>query len=115
VNSGHNPPFILRDNGNISYLKVGGMPLGFFEDLEYKEFSDKLNNEDLLILFTDGFEEAESPNNEFLGKENFINICKSYKKIPVKELIENIFNDVKVFTNNKIEDDWTAVGLRYVK
>ncbi len=115
VNSGHNPPFIIRDNDKISYLKVGGMPLGFFEDLEYKEFNDKLNNNDLLILFTDGFEEAESPDKEFLGKENFISICKNYKTLKVKNLIDNIFEDVKVFTNNKIEDDWTAVGLRYVK
>jgi len=115
VNSGHNPPFILRANNEISYLKVGGMPLGFFEDLEYQEFKDKLDSGDLLILFTDGFEEAESPDKEFLGKENFISICKNYRTIKVKNLIENIFEDVKDFTNNKIEDDWTAVGLRYVK
>ncbi len=115
VNSGHNPPFIIRNNNEISYLKVGGMPLGFFEDLKYKEFNDKLNTNDLLILFTDGFEEAENSVKGFLGKENFINICKNYKNLKTKEIIDNIFDDVKVFTNNKIEDDWTAVGLKYVK
>jgi len=115
VNSGHNPPFILRENGDVDYLKVGGMPLGFFEGLGYNEFKTKLNNDDLLILYTDGFEESENDNKEFLGKENFIALCQKYKSLDVKKIIDNIFDDVLEFTNNKIEDDWTAVGVKYVK
>jgi len=115
VNSGHNPPFILRRDGSVDYLKVGGMPLGFFEDLDYKEFKTNLKNNDLLILYTDGFEESENSNKEFLGKEKFVKLCKSYESLSAKDIIDNIFRDVLKFTDNKIEDDWTAVGVKYVE
>ncbi len=115
VNSGHTPPFIIRKNNEISYLKPGGMPLGFFKDLEYKESQEQLNKDDVLILFTDGFEEAESTNEGFLGKKGLINICKKYKNEETKEIIENLFKELMFFTNDYIIDDLTAVGLKYVK
>jgi len=62
-----------------------------------------------------GKEESENDKKEFLGKEKFVELCEGYKHLKVKDIINNIFNDVMTFTNNKIEDDWTAVGVKYVK
>lgn len=37
VNAGHNPPMVIRRDGSIAYLEVGGAPVGIFSDWTYEE------------------------------------------------------------------------------
>lgn len=114
INAGHNPPFIIKQNGETEKLEISGMPLGFFENNEYDLFKTKLNNGDYIVLYTDGFEESQNEIGNFFGFDNIIKTLKDYNSENIKDNIEELFNKIKAFSNN-IQDDLTAVGVKYVE
>lgn len=115
VNAGHNPPLCLLKDGTTRPFKVSGTPLGFFEHMEYQVFESKLNPGDFLFLYTDGLEEAESPRGIFFGKERLKELLELMQGEPVEQIIENVFQQVILFSGHQIQDDLTAMGLYYVE
>jgi hypothetical protein len=64
-NAGHNPPMLLRRDGNTK-LSAGGLPLGILDKVVYAEGSQSLEPGDLLLLYTDGaIEAANAVSEEF--------------------------------------------------
>ncbi len=61
TNAGHNPPLLLRADGRLEELKVGGLLIGMLEGQAYRQEVVTLEPGDLLVLFTDGITEAEGP------------------------------------------------------
>jgi hypothetical protein len=57
-NAGHNPPLLVRADGRIEKLEVGGCVLGLFEGASYDEARVALGPGDMVILFSDGLPEA---------------------------------------------------------
>ncbi|MBN2694849.1 SpoIIE family protein phosphatase [bacterium] len=113
-NAGHNSPLLLRKNYSLEELPATGVPLGFFEDSEYEERSLVLDKGDLLFLFTDGLEETIDKNGVFFGKDRLIRVLKQKKNLSMESLVEEILNDVVIFSGNQLEDDLTAIALSYV-
>jgi len=70
-NAGHYPPIVLR-KGDILELNGGDLLLGVFEEYPYREFKFTLEDDDILILYTDGVIEAENENGEFLVRIGFL-------------------------------------------
>jgi sigma-B regulation protein RsbU (phosphoserine phosphatase) len=66
-NAGHNPPLLLRADGRAQYLLEGGVALGVLPDARYEERPLALAPGDVLVLYTDGISEAESPAGEQFG------------------------------------------------
>jgi phosphoserine phosphatase RsbU/P len=67
-NAGHNPPILLRADGRIEYLHEGGVALGVLGEARYEERPIALRSGDVLVLYTDGVTEAESPGGEQFGQ-----------------------------------------------
>ncbi|MBV8807251.1 MAG: fused response regulator/phosphatase [Acidobacteriaceae bacterium] len=59
VNCGHPPPVLIRSEGRPESLEPTATVLGAFKRSEFVEESIRLNPGDRLVLFTDGFSEAE--------------------------------------------------------
>src|ERR1043166_1267424 len=57
-NGGHNPPFLVRANGDVERLTDGGMVLGVMDQSTYEQGAVTLRRGDRLVLFTDGINEA---------------------------------------------------------
>jgi len=64
TNAGHNPPLLVRAGTDPSPLDRGGPVLGVLPNSEYKSDTIALRQGDVLVLFTDGVVEAESPTGE---------------------------------------------------
>ena len=70
VNAGHNRPFVRRANGEVEKIVgKGGRFLGMFEDAAYRVHSFKLDQGDLLYLYTDGVTEAMNAKGEQFGEQ----------------------------------------------
>lgn len=69
VNAGHCPVLIRRRDGRIEQINSSGLPLGILERATYREEGGRLEEGDLLVLFTDGLTEAESATGEEFGVE----------------------------------------------
>ena len=69
VNAGHMPPIVRRADGVVEEIGAGvtGMPLMIDTRAEYASHTDRLGPGDVMVMFTDGINEAMSPNGELYG------------------------------------------------
>lgn len=69
VNAGHNPPYVIRTNGQVEKIpSTGDMALAVMPGLSYQQRSLCLEPGDALYLFTDGVTEATNPQGEWFGE-----------------------------------------------
>ncbi|UCC79532.1 MAG: SpoIIE family protein phosphatase [Candidatus Zixiibacteriota bacterium] len=113
VNAGHNPPIIIRDNGEVEYLEASGIPIGTLNLAVWEEATLKLNINDLLLVFSDGIPEAEDRHGEQFGDERLEKLALRNPGQSPRELIAAIMNDVNRFIeSNPRSDDITMIVLR---
>lgn len=112
VNSGHFPPLILRKNNFIEIPK-GGIALGVMPDAEYPLQEIEIEKGDLIICYSDGVVEAKKESGEFFGIDKFKNTILSNATLSVKDIGENIFKSVELFTkDDRLSDDLSLIILR---
>ncbi|MFZ0792291.1 MAG: SpoIIE family protein phosphatase, partial [Candidatus Korobacteraceae bacterium] len=57
VNCGHNPPLLLRKNGDVEWLQASATVLGLFEEWDCSVVEQQLETGDVLVIYTDGVSE----------------------------------------------------------
>ncbi len=116
ANAGLSRPIILS-GGNAKILQPDGprLPLGVKDDIHYKLTEYNLEKNDLIILTTDGVDEAQNNNRELFGVERLKNHLLSLNglNLPVAKIKESIINEVQKFINkDKPCDDMTVLVIR---
>jgi serine phosphatase RsbU (regulator of sigma subunit) len=113
-NAGHNPPIMIRANGAVERLEVGGMVLGIFAAAPYQEKTIPFDMGDLLILYSDGVVEACPANrDEEFGEERLINIVRSCSALPLPRVIERVMDAMRTWSiDGSYADDVTLVLAR---
>lgn len=114
VNAGHNPPYLLRANGGLERLEVGGMILGIMRTLvPYEEGSVELNPGDAVVMFTDGVTEAMNVEGKDFSDERFERLLLKHQSDPPAVLQETIQGEIRAFTAGASQsDDITMVIVR---
>jgi phosphoserine phosphatase RsbU/P len=114
-NAGHNTPFLINPNKNVTRLTKGGTVLGFMEDYQFEEDSVKLNSGDILIIYSDGITEAFNEREEEFGEERLLAVLKNNLKSTAEVLVENVFEAVNIFVDDgKQSDDITIVAIKKI-
>lgn len=114
TNAGHNPPLLVKANGNIIPLKKGGIVLGFLSDQEYQQEELEFASGDTLIAYTDGVTEAMNNKNEEFGEERLIQIIKKNWHKSIYTLKEEIIKAIQKYTNySNPADDITIIICRH--
>ncbi len=113
-NAGHNPPFILTGERKvISLPEKCGMALGVMKDSSFVTKSTLLHRDDMLLVYTDGFTEAQNVAGEMLGEDEAINIIRLHGTADVKETVEGITEEVKKYQRGINQyDDITLLALK---
>ena len=117
ANAAHNPPLLWKSaDQKIIKLDVDGFVLGLQKDAEYHCGEIKLNENDLVLYYTDGVIDASNPLGERFDEDRLIKIlsklCKqSYTS---QEILNKIFKKLDAFTgqNRHLEDDASIVILQ---
>ncbi|MBX3278864.1 MAG: SpoIIE family protein phosphatase [Acidobacteria bacterium] len=117
VNAGHNPPMLLRRNGNGSahcrQLSTGGLFIGLFEATPYDEETLELQSGDLLVAFTDGVTEAMNTAGEEFGEARLQGLLESFSHLPAAEVRNRLVESLNVWTADAPQhDDFTFVVLK---
>lgn len=116
INAGHNPPLIMDLKGNVRRLESSGFCLGMFPNIDYKMEKLNLNVGDTALLFTDGFTESRSKDNEEFEEKRMIQLMKKHSKIGAEDLIEKINQELEEFTvGTEQSDDQTIVVIKRVR
>ena len=105
TNAGHNPPFLMRRNGECIRLDDGGPVIGAFCDSEYTQREIQFHEGDKLLLFTDGVTEARNESGEEFGEERLEECMRSYLGHNAAELRTIILNEVARFCAGDFDDD----------
>src|ERR1700691_2364349 len=58
VNAGHVPPAVVRANGDVEYLREGGIVVGLFPSQKFERGHVRLEMGDTVVACTDGIPEA---------------------------------------------------------
>lgn len=114
TNAGHNPPILIRKNGEIIYLKTGGIVLGFLENQNYKQEEIPFESGDILIAFTDGVTETMNNYEEEFGEDRIINIIRNNNHKTVFEIKEALKDALTDFSDQSLQaDDLTLIIARH--
>lgn len=105
TNAGHNPPFLMRRNGECVRLDDGGRVIGAFTDSKYTQREIEVDRGDKLLLFTDGVTEARNASGEEFGEERLEECLRTYRGQDAAELRTFILDEVTEFCGNNFDDD----------
>ncbi len=114
VNAGHNPP-VLKNKDNLLLLESGTTILGILDELPFIESETiYIENDALLVMYTDGFSEIKNEKGIEFGVENIQkNILENNNKT-----LEFITNDLMIKLHyyrgtNKIFDDISLLCAKF--
>jgi len=104
VNAGHNPPLLVRANGQIEYLEASGTMIGAFNFGGWAEETVKLGEGNLLFVFTDGVTEA-ARGEEFYGDERVERLVVDFRDKSPEEIARSLVDDIKAFVKDAPRSD----------
>lgn len=105
-NAGHTPLY-LRNKANhcVRFGETHCTALGIFTDLSISSSVLQLDNQDEIIIFTDGITEAMNSSETFFGYQRLENVfCNVVNNNP-EIMVSTILNEVKKFTNHEQQSD----------
>lgn len=111
ANAGHPRP-LLADGRGVRPIEGGGLPLGLFGDSTYTERDLRLQPNQTLLLYTDGWTEGARDNQEF-GIGRAAASLRQRAGLPLPELLAACRADLEQFLDGSPHgDDLTLVAVR---
>jgi sigma-B regulation protein RsbU (phosphoserine phosphatase) len=113
ANAGHHPPMLVRQNGQIEFLKTTGPALGLLAEAEHQIARTKLNTGDCLLFYTDGVTETMNPAREEYGEPRLQDLLIRHRECGAQEIIDYIIDDLNTFRASALlQDDRTIMALK---
>jgi len=113
ANCGHNLPILLRNSGEIEYLKEGGQVLGVTKDALYEDRPVFINAGEIVVFYTDGVTEVFDTGGQEFGIERLISIVKENKDKASRQIQDAIYSAVKRYASPEhVFDDFTMIVLK---
>ena len=115
-NAGHNPPVIGNADGQFTFLDVEqtNAPIGLWPELEFKGEEINYFHNRLMLLYTDGLNEAENQKQEQYGEDRIIEQITSHATQNAQEIVEALKADTNLFRDGAEQnDDLTILAFRY--
>jgi sigma-B regulation protein RsbU (phosphoserine phosphatase) len=104
-NAGHNPPLLIKPNGEQRFVEYGDLPLGMFRESRYHQHFIRFEAKQVMVLYTDGIIEAVNEQGEDYGLDRFSQRVLEGIELPAKEMITFIRSGVAEFTKRQFLDD----------
>ena len=114
TNAGHNPPYILKADGQVEVVKSPcNLVLGAVPDMPFSCDTLELVPGDTLFMYTDGVTEAENKNHDQFGESRLEEALAECKGTDSKHIVDTVNTKVKEFINGAAQsDDITQLVIR---
>jgi sigma-B regulation protein RsbU (phosphoserine phosphatase) len=111
ANAGHQPPIVVRANGAMPRLDVGGTVLGAFDTSQFEDGAMQLASGDRVVLVTDGITEAGAGDDrQQFGDERLLAILqREGSRGTARQLADAVFNEAIAFAGGAFADDATVL------
>jgi serine phosphatase RsbU (regulator of sigma subunit) len=106
VNAGHMFPLLRHRGGELEEVgkSSDGLPLGVYDEEEYKEESIRLEVGDTITLYSDGITEAMNSREECYGDDRLLEVL-ARKADSVTEVGQGLLDDVRKFVGTRAQSD----------
>jgi sigma-B regulation protein RsbU (phosphoserine phosphatase) len=104
-NGGHSPVIYCPAGGKAQLLKAEDLPLGIFKDHIYKNQDITINPGDVLIVATDGFNEARNSDGDMFGLERLLSLAERNVSRSAQTIAEVMFARIHAFSAGHPQDD----------
>jgi len=100
----------------VELLGATGLPLGLIPDADYTSRETSLDPGDVLVLYSDGYTEAEGPDDEEFGIDRLTAACASRREDSLNMIAKGVESELETFAAGRsFRDDRTLVMLRRVE
>jgi len=111
ANAGHPPPILVRADGTVEMPRNDDIIIGVFENMTWTTRTLALNEDDLLIAYTDGITEARR-DGEFFGPERLAAVVQAARDRSIEEIADRVIDAVRDFAGQEPSDDLALIALR---
>ena len=115
ANGGHNPPYIMRSDGDIETIPTtGDLVLGMVEEISFRKGSVEIKSDDSLFLYTDGICEAFNAQQEEFSNQRMEEVLKKGDFKDTSDVIDRMVLAVDNYVGEAPQsDDITCLALKY--
>lgn len=115
VNCGHNPPYVLKRDGQMEELREGGLVLGMVDGIKFARGRTKLLPGESLVAFTDGVTEAMNKRGRQFTEKKLERIIKRESKRSASVMLETVIKAVQEHIGGAPQsDDITMLVIRRI-
>ena len=113
-NAGHNSPYLIHANGQVEALPTStNCMIGAIEGLDFVSGSLKMEQGDMLVMYTDGVNEAVNNAFEEYGDQRLLETLQQTTGKSCRETIDVLLNSVKAFADGAPQsDDITMLSFK---
>lgn len=114
-NGGHNPPILIKKNGEAEYVKkISGPAVGAVGGIEYKNLTIDLSPGDALFMYTDGVTEAMNSEEKFYSDKRLLDKIRKIASESSEEIVKTIKSDLKTYVGQASQyDDIAMLMVKY--
>jgi serine phosphatase RsbU (regulator of sigma subunit) len=109
---GHPLPLVLRASGDVEAVGRPGSAIGLFEEVDLTEVEVRLDEGDALVLYTDGYTEARSPDGAFDGDLLRRSLASTPAGASAEDIAETVTAAILAFEEDQQRDDMALLVLR---
>lgn len=115
VNAGHNPPLVLRAaGGEPEWLTSGGPVAGVFETIGFDQGSVELDEDSVLVAFTDGVTEALDRAGEEFGEQRLVEAVEATSHLGADAIRDAVLDRIADWSvGTPQHDDLTVVVAKF--
>ena len=111
ANAGHNPPIVVRKNGETALLESPDIVLGQVPDWQYHDAELALHSGDRVVFYTDGITEAGGDSGEEYGPDCLRELIQQHPNLRATELLTTVMTTVSEHCHHSFSDDATCLIL----
>lgn len=110
--AGHEPGYYYNAEQNtFSEITTRGLVLGVTQDVSYENQELLMNQNDLVVLLTDGVTECRE-GDRFIEIHEVLEVIRKYKHLPAQEIVEKVYKYFERLQNFQLQDDFSLMILR---
>jgi phosphoserine phosphatase RsbU/P len=115
VAAGHPPAVLVRANGNSELRYANGPPVGVMDTIDFREEEIVFEKDDRLFIYTDGLNEAFTPDGRQLGIERIRDSVTDTRTRPLKDAVKTLELLAEEWTEGDPQDDVSVLGIECVR
>jgi sigma-B regulation protein RsbU (phosphoserine phosphatase) len=113
INAGHNPPYLYKKSRKDPIELMSGCLFLGGVDIPFETQEVRMEEQDILVLYTDGVTEAWNEKYEEYSEERLIRTIFMNLKEPCRKILEEIEKDVRLHVGKAQQsDDFTCIVIK---